>query len=69
MTPAAAEAIARDFLRETAGRPEPWPVAFTSWATARGLGAREAQDVRREAIRLRVFHAAAVGVDAARGRP
>lgn len=68
MTPAAAEALARDFLRQTGGRPEPWPALFTTWAEARGLGDREARDVRREVVRARVFHAAAMGALVARGR-
>jgi hypothetical protein len=51
--------LAREFLEEIAGRPEPWSKLLLPWAAARGVTVDQLKALQREVIRQRVFGAMA----------
>jgi hypothetical protein len=49
--------LAAEFLANIAGRPEPWPQLFSTWAKERHLTPDIRRAVRVAIVRARVFHA------------
>lgn len=66
---AQAFALAAEFMADSAGRAEPWPALFASWAAERGLSEDLAALVKVAILRTRCFGAMQRGAARARAYP
>jgi hypothetical protein len=55
MTAPDLQALARQFISNTAGRHEAWPVLLATWPPAQGLTEHELRELRTSIIRARVW--------------